>query len=90
MYDITSIEDLINLLGGDTVLGEHLGISQPAVANWKVRGQIGSGWHLRLYAEVRRRGMTIDPNVFGLSEWEAEGLTENKGPLGRAELQPSV
>ena len=79
MYDIKTIDGLVDALGGDTVLARDLGISQPAVANWKVRGQIGAGWHMRLYAKIRARGLTIDPNIFGLTEDEAIGL----GPLER-------
>lgn len=73
-YEITSIDELVATLGGDTAVAEWLGISQPAVANWKARGTIGSGWHLRLLAEVRRRGITIDPRVFGLTELECGDL----------------
>lgn len=74
MYHIRSIDELITALGGDTVVADWLGISQPAVANWKVRGQIASGWHLRLLAETRRRGLSVDPAVFDLREDEAGDL----------------
>lgn len=66
-YDIRTISELIDELGGDTVVARWLGISQPAVAQWKARGQIATGWHMRLLAEMIRRGKTIDPGVFGLS-----------------------
>jgi hypothetical protein len=69
-YDINSIEELIEALGGDTAVAGMFGISQPAVANWKARGQIATGWHMRLYAEVRRMGLSINPAVFGLTEEE--------------------
>ncbi len=74
MYDIKTIESLITELGGDTVLAADLDISQPAVANWKVRGEIPSGWHMRLYARVIAMGKTIDPAVFGLTPQEAAAI----------------
>lgn len=68
MYDINTIHELVDDLGGDTVVARWLGISQPAVAAWKVRQQIPPGWHIRLYAETARRGRSVNPAVFGLSE----------------------
>lgn len=72
MYDINSIDELVEAFGGDTALANELDVSQPAVANWKARGHISSGWHLRLFAEVHRRGKTVAPHVFGLTEEELE------------------
>jgi hypothetical protein len=80
MTDIKTIEELVEFFDGDTVLADMLGISQPAVAQWKIRGHIGSGWHLRLYAEIRRRGVTVDPSVFGLTREEAAGLFDVDDP----------
>jgi len=74
MYDINTIAELIERLGGDTTLARHFGITQPAVANWKVRGEIGAGWHMRLYAMARRMNLTINPAVFGMSEAEFDPL----------------
>lgn len=74
MYDINTIDDLVDALGGDSVLAESLGISQPAVANWKVRQQIGAGWHMRLFARLAELGMTVNPTVFGLSEIEGRAI----------------
>ena len=65
-YDITSVEGLIAALGGNTVIGEWLGITPEAVANWKARNHIPPGWHIKLAAAIRRKGKTIDPAVFGL------------------------
>lgn len=70
MYDINTIDELVEELGGDTAVARQFGITQPAVANWKIRGNIGPGWHMRLYAELRGRHKTVNPNVFGMSEEE--------------------
>lgn len=81
MYDINSIEELIDALGGDTVLASELGISQPGVGNWKVRGFIPPGWHMRLFAELRKRGQTMNPEVFGMTEDEFGPLAETDRPV---------
>lgn len=73
-YDINTIGELVDVLGGDTAVAEKLGISQPAVGNWKMRGTIGAGWHLRLFAECVRLNKTVSPRVFGLDEEEVPVL----------------
>lgn len=69
-YDINSVHELVECLGGDTAVAREFGISQPAVANWKARGEIGSGWHLRLLAWAARIGKSVNPVVFGMNEAE--------------------
>lgn len=65
MEPIDSIHDLIEMLGGASELGRHLGISQEAVSMWRVRGEIPSGWHFELFIEARSRGFDVSPSVFG-------------------------
>lgn len=76
MKHVRSIDDLVEFFGGDTALADLLGLDQSAIAQWKRRGNIGSGWHLRLLAELTRRGATADPDVFGLTADEAQPLFE--------------
>lgn len=66
-YDINTIYELVDTLGGDTKIATWLGISQSAVSQWKLRNQIATGWHIRLLAELTRRGKTVNPAVFGLT-----------------------
>jgi hypothetical protein len=80
MKHIRTITELVDFFGGDTALAVMLDISQSAVAHWKLRDQIAAGWHLRLLAEIGRRGATVSPTVFGLSDDEAAGLFPT--PLG--------
>ena len=84
MYDINSISELEKCLGGQDAIAKWLHISQPAVAMWKNRKQIGTGWHMRIYAKVRAKGKTINPKVFGLSEEEAAGLAGKSKSNGRS------
>ena len=74
MYDIKTIEQLVDVLGGPVILGGKFGISQEAVSNWSIRGNIPGGWHVQLYAMAAREGLTIDPSVFKLTEGDVAGL----------------
>lgn len=76
MKHIRSIDELVEFFGGDTELGKMLGLDQSAIGQWKRRGNISGGWHLRLLAELTGRGATVDPEVFGLSRDEAMPLFE--------------
>ena len=68
---ITTIDKLIEAFGGASELGRFLGITQEAVSMWKGRGEIPTGWHLRLLIEARSRGWLIAPEVFGFDGGDA-------------------
>lgn len=72
MVCIRTVDDLVEALGGDTAVAEWLCITQGAVANWKQRGEIPGGWHMRLYARLLAEGQDVDLAVFGLSDPDAE------------------
>jgi hypothetical protein len=63
---IHSISALIDALGGRVEVAKYLGIIPEAVSNWHTRGFIPTGWHLRLYLECQRRGLSVAPSVFEL------------------------
>lgn len=71
---IETIDDLIDELGGTTAVAKRCDIAPEAVSNWKRRGQIATGWHMRLAADVKRKGKMIHPDVFGMSEDDARVL----------------
>lgn len=73
-YDLNSIDEVVRELGGNTAIGEWLGIHPEAVSMWKARGQIATGWHLRIAAAVKRKRKSVNPSVFGLSEDEAQDI----------------
>lgn len=87
---ITTIADLIDALGGDTTVAGEFGISQPAVAAWKARGEIPGGWHLRIWAWAKRERLKVDPCVFGLTRKEADDLFGSDRPKKRAAYQPAA
>lgn len=65
MKTINTIDDLIEAFGGASELGRQLGITQEAISMWRMRGEIPTGWHLRLLIDARSRGWEIAPDVFG-------------------------
>lgn len=70
-FDISSVDQAVAALGGDTAVATWLDISQPAVANWKVRGYIPPGWHMKIVAELLRRQKTFDPALFDMTAADA-------------------
>lgn len=70
-YDITSIGQLVDALGGPTKLGRDHGVTASNIANWSLRGYIPPAWHLRLYLELRKRNLTADPDLFEMTPEQA-------------------
>lgn len=79
IYDIATIDALLDELGGNTVIGGWLGITPEAVANWRAREHIPPGWHWKLAAAVQRKGKTIAPSVFGVDENDVPFLNTPTG-----------
>lgn len=77
---LNTIDELIDAFkagdrSGEHELAEFLGISVNAILNWRLRGYIPNGWHLRLYLEAQRRGWTIAPEVFDLQQEYPHGFS---------------
>lgn len=77
---IRTVDDVVDALGGDTVVGKRFRLSQSAVANWRLRGEIPGAWHLRIFVDLKRRGFDFDPAVFGLSDEDAAALSSIQAP----------
>lgn len=71
---IRTVDEVIDALGGDTAVGKRFRLSQPAVANWRMRREIPGAWHLRILVELRRMELEFDPAIFGLVGDDAEAL----------------
>lgn len=71
---ITTIDDFLDLLGGDAAVGKMFGVSYKAIAQWRTRRHIASAYHLKLLAIARKKGIAISPEVFGLPETEVGDL----------------
>jgi hypothetical protein len=65
---IKSIAEMVSAFGGTAKLADLLDIGMPAVSNWKAADKVPPGWHLRLFLEAKKRGIAIDPALFGRPE----------------------
>ena len=65
-----SISDAIEMMGGPRVVAERYCVAPAEVYRWAIRDCIPTGWHLRMYLDLRSRG--CEPSlsgVFGLDDW---------------------
>ena len=70
---LRTVDQLVDAFGGhrrqadnNKTVARWLGINTSAVCNWRERKSIPSGWHMRLYLEAEKRGMEVDPKLFGV------------------------
>lgn len=76
---LKTVSEVVDALGGPSVLGDQFSIGQSAVSNWNMRGEIPPGWHLRIYLSIRQMGLDIDPEVFGLDSLKGLGPPQQPG-----------
>lgn len=90
---IRTVDELIDAFGGPTAVAEWAGTEISAICNWKARGFIPTGWHLRVFIEVKKRGLDVDPRLFEISDEDAKilfGSEVPKGPKGKATAEAVV
>lgn len=73
-YDIRSIDELVEALGGPGELASLLGLTSSAVCNWSIRGFISPCWHVRLLYELRKLNKRVDPELFEATEEQFAAL----------------
>lgn len=78
---IETVSQLVKAFGGTVALAKWAGVTPSVVSNWKERGHIPTGWHLRLYLECKQRKLNVSPALFGLV-----GKGNGKTPLPSAGL----
>ena len=66
---LRTVDEVVEAFGGDAVVAEWLNIQRTAVVNWRMRGFIPPGHHLRIYLEAQAMGCRIDPKLLGLHGW---------------------
>lgn len=90
MYDINSVRDLIDALGGATDLAHGLDMTSMSVDHWCKTGHIPPGWHLRFYIEACRLQKTVNPIVFGLTEAQFAPLSRESSKRGTADSKHGI
>jgi hypothetical protein len=70
---LTTVESVVEALGGTKATAEWSGLGMPAVSNWIARGWIPPEWYLALSAELESRGFKVDPALFRHKPVKAAG-----------------
>ena len=68
VYDINTLDELIAALDGPVKGAQWAGAGASAICNWRARGYVPPSRHLPLLIELKRRGKSINPALFELSE----------------------
>lgn len=65
---VSTIRELIEVLGGPTKTGELLGgVSTQVVVNWRNRGRITPSLYVHNQAKLKERGIVAPPELWGQS-----------------------
>ncbi len=91
---LQTVDQIIDAFGGtrksaanNKAVARWLGLNTSAICNWRERANIPSGWHLRFYLEASKRGMAIDPRVFGIDDAAPAKKKSRIGRAGAGEVQ---
>jgi DNA-binding transcriptional regulator YdaS (Cro superfamily) len=68
---LKSVEEMVDVLGGNSAAAALGGVSVPAVSNWKSRGRVPPDKFMVFSMALAKIGKTADPAIFGFKEEEA-------------------
>lgn len=68
---LTSVEAVIDALGGTAAAADLLGLGRPAISNWKFRGAIPPENFMMISEALTVRGLHANPAIFGFKSREA-------------------
>lgn len=68
---LTTVEAVLEALGGGTAVGRITGQTPQTVHNWKRAGRIPPGYFLVLCLALENVGKRVAPEVFGMKTPEA-------------------
>lgn len=63
-----TVKQVIDKLGGNREVAELLGVTPPAVSNWKAFGRFPERLHFRLYKICQDRGIELPESLFSRRE----------------------
>lgn len=91
MKKLRTVDQILDAFGGarrtadnNKAIASWLGLNVSAVCNWRERKSIPAGWHWRFYTEAGKRGMEIDPKVFGVDDQGSPQQAKKKRSARRA------
>jgi hypothetical protein len=62
---LSSVDDVIEALGGTGAVAALAGVGEPAVSNWRARGKISQGNFFVIKDALAEKRMQVSPAVFG-------------------------
>jgi hypothetical protein len=62
---LTTIDEVIEKLGGEPAAAKVAGVSVPAVHNWRYRDQLPRAKFFQIEAALRAKGHEVDRSLFG-------------------------
>ena len=65
---LTSVDAVIDTLGGTGAVARKLGLGPSAVSNWRAKQRINPELYLALQAELAAVGKTAPPSLWGMVE----------------------
>jgi hypothetical protein len=65
---LNTVADLMAALGGATAMVKMFGGVPSRFANYKLRGAFPDSMHMRIYVECLKRGLTIAPELVGMTD----------------------
>lgn len=68
---LSTVDEVIEAVGGTAAAAGIAGVSPPAVSNWRGRGRIPSEKFMIFAAALRGLGKEASPDVFGMDRTEA-------------------
>lgn len=68
---LSTVDSVIEAVGGVTAAASLAGVGLPAVSNWKARGKIAQGKFVLFRDALAAKGLEAAPAVFGFDEARA-------------------
>lgn len=65
---LTSVEAVVDAIGGNSAVAELASVGTTAVSNWKARRRIPPEKFLIIKRELGKRRMSADPALFGFDD----------------------
>jgi hypothetical protein len=63
---VTTIDEVIKVLGGPTEAARRIGTTPSGVCNWRLKGRIPRSRYLKIYLELRKLNIEAKPSLLGL------------------------
>jgi hypothetical protein len=65
---LISASEVIDALGGPTAMTQIFGGGPSRFCNYRAKGGFPDNMHMRIYAECLKRGLTIAPELIGMTD----------------------